>query len=288
MTIKLDTILRYKIIEIVSYWEGRLTTNHLIRAFGIGRQQASKDINNYLDDIAPHNLIYDTKLKGYRPTSRFKPVFAHNNAQEYLQWLTDTSDGAVPFVNLAAQIGKQGVGFYENTTPKESTIVPHILSTLVAAINDKSSVKTTYVSLNNPKPEPRILTPHALVFSGNRWHTRAYCHKNGEFRDFVLTRFRGELEPIEYKPIATELDTYWNHWIRIKIIPDTRLTAAQRKIIAFDYSMTRNSLVIETRAALAHYILQELKLDPQKIEARPEAQQLMIANLKEVDKWLFW
>jgi len=40
-----DSLLRYRAIEIIALWEGRLTTNHLCDSFGIGRQQASKDIN---------------------------------------------------------------------------------------------------------------------------------------------------------------------------------------------------------------------------------------------------
>ena len=47
-----DHLLRYRYIEIISLWEGRLTTGHLTRCFGIGRQQASKDINLYVRDIA--------------------------------------------------------------------------------------------------------------------------------------------------------------------------------------------------------------------------------------------
>ena len=33
-----DLLLRYRLIEVIALWEGRLTTNHLVRAFGIGRQ----------------------------------------------------------------------------------------------------------------------------------------------------------------------------------------------------------------------------------------------------------
>jgi hypothetical protein len=68
-----DLLTRYRLIEIVAQWEGRLTTNHLINSFGIGRQQASKDINTYLQEIAPDNLIYDKYLKGYRPSESFTP-----------------------------------------------------------------------------------------------------------------------------------------------------------------------------------------------------------------------
>ena len=40
-------------------WEGRLTTNHLMTAFNIGRQQASRDINYYLTHYAPDGLVYE-------------------------------------------------------------------------------------------------------------------------------------------------------------------------------------------------------------------------------------
>ena len=42
--VRWDLALRYRLIETVVWWEGRLTTGHLIQSFGISRQQASKDI----------------------------------------------------------------------------------------------------------------------------------------------------------------------------------------------------------------------------------------------------
>jgi len=43
--VRWDLALRYRLIETIAWWEGRLTTRHLIQSFGISRQQASKDIN---------------------------------------------------------------------------------------------------------------------------------------------------------------------------------------------------------------------------------------------------
>ena len=68
-----EQLLRYRFIEIVAMWEGRLTTRHLCDVFGIGRQQASKDINNYKRSIGPGNLEYDPIAKGYRPSADFTP-----------------------------------------------------------------------------------------------------------------------------------------------------------------------------------------------------------------------
>lgn len=45
--VRWNLALRYRLIETVAWWGGRLTTGHLIQSCGISRQQASKDINTY-------------------------------------------------------------------------------------------------------------------------------------------------------------------------------------------------------------------------------------------------
>ena len=82
-----DQTLRFRLLEIVLQWEGRLTTNHLCSAFNIGRQQASKDINRYINEFCPNGLDYDRKLKGYKPTADFKPRFSQGSVNEYLHLL---------------------------------------------------------------------------------------------------------------------------------------------------------------------------------------------------------
>ena len=64
-----DLLLRYRFIETIALWEGRLTTRHLCDTFGIGRQQASKDINNYIREVGPGNLEYD-KFLGLQTDTR--------------------------------------------------------------------------------------------------------------------------------------------------------------------------------------------------------------------------
>ena len=78
--IRWDLALRYRLIETIAWWEGRLTTDHLMQSFGISRQQASKDINTYLNEHAPKNLTYDRHLKGYKPTKGFQPLFIDGSA----------------------------------------------------------------------------------------------------------------------------------------------------------------------------------------------------------------
>jgi len=54
-SVRWDLALRYRLIETIAWWEGRLTTQHLIQSFGISRQQASKDMSTSITDHAPKN-----------------------------------------------------------------------------------------------------------------------------------------------------------------------------------------------------------------------------------------
>lgn len=277
-----DLLLRYRLIEIIALWEGRLTTNHLSNSFGIGRQQASKDINNYLRDIAPGNLNYDKNLKGYCPSSNFEPQLTTGSADEYLHILSRNQDISHTFEGLNLGLANTEVML----VPKRS-IKPDILRPLVRASREHKRIEVGYVSLNSPSIEERIIEPHTLVFTGLRWHVRAYCEKNRDFRDFVLSRFRGKPELLDTALVDACEDKDWHSSVNITIKPDSRLSPQQRKIIASDYGMIRANLKIKTRGALVEYTLQALNIDPRKVEPKPEAQQIMISNLSEIEKWLF-
>lgn len=277
-----DLLLRYRLIEIVSQWEGRLTTNHLCNAFGIGRQQASKDINSYLKNIAANNLQYDKSLKGYIPTKNFTPKLTTGTAQEYLQLLSRNKDISHTFEGLDL-----GLSQSEILQLPIRHIEPKILRPLVQAAREQRRVEIEYVSLSNPLTERRIIAPHTLVCTPLRWHIRAYCEKNQDYRDFVLSRFRGESQLLHVTTNLKALDTHWNKTITLVLKPDPRLNAAQQMVIAHDYAMSNQRLEIKTRACLVHYCLRILNINPMQQMLKAEAQQLVIANMKEIEVYLF-
>lgn len=145
-----------------------------------------------------------------------------------------------------------------------------------------------YVSFTTPDGETRLIAPHTLVYTGMRWHVRAYCEKNRDYRDFVLSRFRGILElmddPTDH---GRESDPGWAASLPVIIEPDSRLKPEQRAIIEADYGMQDGRLVIETRGALVQYVLQRYQIDPTKVHAKAEAQQIVVANLDELKPWLY-
>jgi len=277
-----DLLLRYRLIEIVAQWEGRLTTNHLCNSFGIGRQQASKDINAYITDIAPGNLEYDRQLRGYKPTAEFKPALTSGIADEYLHVLDRNQDISHTFEGL--DLGAAHTSVLQVPTRH---VEPEILRAIIQASREQRRLEIAYLSLSSPVAEERIIDPHTLVFTGLRWHVRAYCEKNRSFRDFVLSRFRGTPEIMDKALVSAEEDERWQTRIDIILTPDTRLSEAQSDIIAADYGMSNRELSISTRASLVEYALQALNVDPRKIEAKPEAQQIVVKNLADIEQWLF-
>ena len=281
--IRWDLLFRYRMIEVIALWEGRLTTNHLIKSFGIGRQQASKDINTYLNDIAPDSLVYDKQLKGYKPSDSFAPKLTSGHADEYLHILSRSEDMTVTFNEL-------DMGF-ENTTmvrPVTRNITPEILRPLVQAIREKKRVDLSYTSLKNGEEVERIISPHTLVCTPLRWHVRAYCEHSEGYRDFVLSRIRG-VPALETKKIkGKEQDELWNTHLSIKLIPDSRLTEAQAKVIAHDYGMEKGTLTIPTNAALVRYVLDAYNIDINVLNSNPKGQQIILGNFEELKPYLFF
>ncbi|MCC2636618.1 MAG: hypothetical protein K0Q68_337 [Moraxellaceae bacterium] len=276
-----DLLLRYRLIEIIALWEGRLTTNHLTRAFGIGRQQASKDINTYLGKTGG-NLVYDKNLKGYKPGPDFRPRFTRGVADEYLQLLAAQND-------LAESIGELNVRLpnTEVIAPPARLIRPLVLQRVVRACREKLRLEIVYGSMANPEPETRVIQPHTLVYNGYRWHVRAWCEKNRDFRDFVLTRIYDEPDWLTEQTMPVEADEAWNTRVDIEVVADSRLTPAQQRLVAEDWGFEHGVLRIPTRAALVAYSLQLFRLAPGMRDATELEQPLHVRNLEQLQRWVF-
>lgn len=280
--IRWDLLARYRLIEIIALWEGRLTTNHLCDTFGMGRQQASKDINTYLRDIGPGNLVLDRSIKGYVPTESFTPQVTKGVADEYLQLMARNNDLSLRFENLPLNVANTEV----LSLPLRN-VEPRVIRSLVRAAREQRRVEVDYVSVHNPNREGRIIAPHTLVFTGIRWHVRAWCEKNQGFRDFVLSRFRGEPELLDMSPKQADDDEAWQTQVVIEITPDTRLAPEKQAVVAADYGMIDNRHRFTVRGPLVHYALKLLQIDYKHMEPIAEAQQIVLANRAELKQWLF-
>ena len=277
-----DLLLRYRYIETIALWEGRLTTRHLCDTFGIGRQQASKDINTYLREVGPGNLEYDKYLKGYKPTAGFAPRVTRGLADEYLHLMARNNELLNVFESLALEVAN-----VEVLSVPVRDVRPELLRPIMQAARQQRRLEVDYVSIGNPDREGRIIVPHTLVYTGLRWHVRAWCEKNLEYRDFVLSRFRGIPDILEDSPHGVAGDADWNTRVTIRIVPDPRLAPAQREVVEADYGMVDGVLAVTTRGKLVPYALKLLHIDPAETLQEPTAQQIMVENREELARWLF-
>lgn len=179
--VRWDLALRYRLIETVAWWEGRLTTGHLMQSFGISRQQASKDINTYISEHASRNLTYDKRIKGYVPTRHFTPRFIDLSATAYLDLLAQNNERAPHIEGL-----KLAYAHTLMLQVPDRSIRPEILRPLLRACREGLRLEVEYVSLANPEPEIRLIEPHTLVHTGMRWHVGLLREERG------LPRFRAQ------------------------------------------------------------------------------------------------
>jgi predicted DNA-binding transcriptional regulator YafY len=277
-----DLLLRYRFIETLALWEGRLTTRHLCDTFGIGRQQASKDINNYIREVGPGNLEYDKFLKGYRPSAAFAPRVTLGLADEYLHLMARNNELMNMFESLSLNVAN-----VEVLSLPVRDVKPEVLRPIMQAARQQRRLDVDYVSLNHPDREGRIIVPHTLVYSGLRWHVRAWCEKNSSYRDFVLSRFRGIPEIMDTSAYGADGDIEWNTRVVVRIAPDPRLSREQREVVEMDYGMEKGVLEIATRARLVTYVLQLLHIEPDALTEDATAQQIVVENRTELAPWLF-
>lgn len=245
---------RLEFIDFRLYWEGRVNRSDLIEFFGISVPQASLDLAKY-QEMAPTNTIYDRTEKAYLAAENFSPVVTSHEADLYLNQLLALDWGML-----------QADSAYFGWTPPVAavkaparTLKASDLRVVLRAIKSRRMVRMTYQSMNQPVPTERMISPHAIVFDGSRWHIRAYCHQREAYRDFVFARIL-DLGLGEASSIDPETDSVWQKEIEAVIEPHPALSSTQKRAIELEYGMHEGRLTLKTREALLFYVLRHLAL----------------------------
>ncbi len=264
-----ETTQRFAYITNVPGWEGQINATHLSSKFKLSRQAASGILKQYREKY-PNHLTYDSSNKAFIATNSFTHNFPHQSEQnKFSAYLNETTLGESddpPNIDVCT---------FEVEAPLRN-INPEQVRPILRAIRAKQAIDIGYISLSSPNYLDRIIQPHALIFDGLRWHVRAYCNKNGEFRDFTLSRFNGEAV-FEGKATNTaEQDKKWNTLVNVVIEADPRFNDQQKRIIEQDYQMNNGQKNIPVRAALVNYLLRRLHIDSYK--NTPEEQQIVLTQ----------
>lgn len=268
---------RLEFIEFMAFWEGGVRRADITGRFGVSVPQASNDLTLY-QRLAPSNLRYDSSEKRYVPTLEFAPRYMRPSADGYLAQLQAIADHALRKEDTwIAQLPDVGV-----MPVPARRIEPAILKRFIAAIRSGKSVEILYQSMNANRPGAvwRRITPHAFGNDGLRWHTRAFCHFDHKFKDFILSRcqeMRSEGEP----GASPAEDIHWTTFFNVILNPNPDLTDSQRRTISMDFDMRNGQAIVPVRCALLYYFEKRLRLDIDSTKDRPAEKPVVVANWNE-------
>jgi len=235
------------------FWDGSINREDLMRRFGVSANQATADLAR-LKEAYPEGLFYDTVAKRYRPTASYLPQEADSAA--LLRELRLVAEGHLnPQDSVLASVPP-----LEVAALPERSVDAAVLHGTLTAIQERKAVSARYVSFQRPGERQRILSPHALVFDGFRWHVRAHDAGDDTFKDFVIARLShvSDTGPWRRGPVD---DAAWNRMVTLEIGPHPGLDPHQRRVIARDYGMdAKQRLKLTVREAVLFYVRQRFGL----------------------------
>lgn len=263
---------RLEFIEFRLFWEGRVNRSDLMEQFGLSVNQASADLNRYID-FAPDNMVYDKSARTYVRGPHYAAQFRKPDASRYLAQLRSLADGIMDSDDSwIAELPS-----YDAAPTPARGVNPVTLRSVVGAIRRSEAIEVKYQSLSSPEPSWRWIAPHAIGFDGFRWHTRAFCLTDKAFKDFLLSRML-EIRGSRNNEILGEDDRDWNTEVNLEIGPHPTLSETQAKVIALDYGMRGGKAKIKVRRALLYYALRRLGLDTDPSAREPTDQQIVLLN----------
>ncbi len=242
---------RLAFVEFRLWFLGDVGRPDLMDRFGIAPAVATRDLAAYRE-LAPKNIDFDGSRKVYVPTADFDPVFDHEPDRVLSALSRGFGDG----------LGKASAGFLQCEFPLRlnQPQLP-VLSVITRAIHQRRAVHLTYHSLNTGVSK-REVVPFALIDNGHRWHARVYDRKSQEFRDLVITRIEKPLL-LDSADIAShersDKDIQWSRVVTLEIVPHPG--QARPETVARDFGMKKGSLILNLRAAIAGYVLQQWNVD---------------------------
>lgn len=270
--------VRMRAVESLAYWAGRVNASDLMAIFSVSRLIAQRDIKGYLN-LAPGNLIYNSTERTYLATSIFRPRLTRGEIEEYLALCHDTS-------------GSVETGHIERVEMPRFNLInlrPQVARVVLAAIRQRYALRLRYRSLEHPTGTDRTLYPHTLVFSGFRWHIRAYCVRRAEFRDFNLARIAEPPVLVDGKIEAANADNdiAWHQNIFIRLAPNPALSVDEQKLIESEFDMVRGNLEIRSRAALVPYALMAYQVETAEPSINPRKNRLVLVNEPQIREFIW-
>jgi hypothetical protein len=240
-------------IETALWWEGEVNRSDLTRVFGLSEAQASADLQAY-QELNPGAMAYNMRTKRYEGQEGMECV-VHEPRLEEAVWRPGSGLGTEEEGGALA-VGMVSLPMRE---PKAA-----VARRIVLAIRRRWRVRVRYWSVSSGTVSWRWMAPHALAHDGYRWHVRAWCENNEDYRDFVLARMERTDWPVESEEggafRAPVPDVEWERWMTFTLRASSGLGEVERKAIERDYGMRGGRLRYRVRAAMVRYAVDHLRL----------------------------
>jgi hypothetical protein len=245
---------RQLFIERLAWWKGVVNRGDVRDVFGISAAQASADLQGY-QEANPTALTYNVRAKRYEAGENMVCVLHEPRIEEavslFLGVLAPMMGGRPKIAPTAPT-----VDFFR---PLAREATAGVVRRVFLAIDQGRMLGVKYWSVNSARGAEREIAPHALGHDGYRWHVRAWCCENGDFRDFVLSRIEAAEWPGElFKTPA--VDEEWERMETVILQPHSGLNEQQRKGIIHDYGMKGGELKVKVRAAMKEYFLAQWRV----------------------------
>lgn len=272
----IEHIGRMQQLQTLLVWEGRLNNARVRQLFGLSTPRASVWIRA-LREAHPDWVRWDARKRSYLATPT---IYAQTGSETNL----DRYIGIVGLSNTIEPL--TGSPTLQAAFPALATPRAEIFGPINQAIQAETPIEVIYSSLQHPEPCRRVIHPHRLVRTDQRWHVRAYCEKNDSFRDFNLGRIR-EVRVLDAQHFVPSTDdTAWHTLIKVRFVAHPDLAPPQARVVRDEYFAGAASRVETCRAPLVHYFIRSVHaaIDPAK-HTLPEYV-LAVFNTEELTPWL--
>lgn len=258
---------RFSFFEAKLLWEGNVNRQDVCDQFGVTANHFTREVREYKKHCNM-NLEYDISKRTYKMRKSFQPVFTKSDPASYLELLKLYSTNSIP--GLLSEMGS--LVNCSITPEQNANIDKNILQLIIKAIHRLTGCKISYLSFRSNKITTRKIWPHALSWSGKRWHARAYDAERNDFIDIVLARIESVESITEPCAKSSVNDDMWHNLEVLEVIPNPELLPQIQKAIAREYGMKKKNKQfiweIEIPQSLVGYFLDKYQLDEKNIDKR--------------------
>jgi hypothetical protein len=259
---------RLRFIERSLWWRGEVKRKDLRELFGISLAQASSDLQRYLE-TNPTAARYDLKGKTYRGEPFMVCVYHEPRLEEALSLFLGESGGGgyAMAVSGRAMLEPRATDRVTRVLlplrEGSATVARAVFQAVCAGLRLTMEYGSMTGRRGSGEAKQRSVVPHAFAHDGYRWHVRAWCEENADYRDFVLSRIRTAEWPTEAAGNDLPSDEDWETFEELVLVPNPKLEQERQDSIAGDFGMSGGRLCLRVRRAMRRYTLLHLRLAPE-------------------------